>query len=179
AALVSDLTGVRQIYPFRADAIRTAYATRAGQVIEGNFEFHGDRLRLYASLEDLSRHKIVRQFSMQGPLREGIVPLLDQLAKAIDAGASAFSTRDPAAFSSFGQALSASDSSAQARFLQTATIQDPNFTTAYTDLGQTLLALGDRADAEKTAASGAQHARNPIDRAALAYLSAFARNDLG
>jgi tetratricopeptide (TPR) repeat protein len=179
AALVSNLTGLRQIYAFRADSIRTAYATHAARVLEANFEFIGDRLGLHASLEDLTRHRIVRQFSLSGPLREGIIPLVNQLAKELDPGARAFSTRDPAAFGSFGQALSASDASGQARLLQTASIQDPNFTAAYTDLGQTLLKLGDRADAEKVVASGAQHAANPIDRAQLAYLSAVARNDPG
>lgn len=179
AALVSDLTGLRQIYPFRADSIRTAYATRAGQVIQPNFEFNGDRVGLHASLEELPRRRIVRQFSLEGPLRDGMVPLINRLAKQIDAGARAFSTRDPAAFGSFGQALASSDAAAQARLLQTATIQDPNFTAAYTDLGQTLLMLGNRAEAGKVAAAGAQHAPNPIDRASLAYLSALAHDDLG
>ncbi|MGI8741726.1 MAG: hypothetical protein ACR2NN_03985 [Bryobacteraceae bacterium] len=179
AALVSDLTGLRQIYPFRTESVRSAYLGRASEVLEANFEFVGDRLRVHASLENLARHKMARQFSLDGPAREGILPLVNQLAKDVAPEARTFSTRDPAAFGSFGEGLSSADASTQARLLQTASVQDPKFTASYIHLSEAWLVAGDRADAAKAAAAGAQQAANPVDRARLAYLSAVATGDPG
>lgn len=179
AALVFDLTGLRHTYAFRVGAIRSAYDERAVRVLEGNFEVVAGQLAVHACIEDLPRRKILRQFSLSGPLQDGIIPLMNQLAKQIDPDARPFSTRDPAAFASFGQALSAADAPAQARLLRTASIQDPNFSTAIADLGQALLVTGDPANAEKILTSGAQRAANPIDRGQLAYLAASARKDPG
>ena len=180
AALVSDLAGVSKLYAFRADSVRSAYAGRASQVLQTSFELVGrDQLQVHASLEDLQRRKNARQFTVTGPLREGMIPLINRLAELADAGARSFSTRDPAAFSSYGQALSSTDAGAQARLLQTASVQDPAFTASYVDLSQALLLTGDRARAAQEAASGAQHAGNAIDKLQLQLISALAHGDLG
>ena len=180
AALVSDLAGLPRLYAFRADSVRSAYAGRASQVLETSFEVVGrDQLQIHASLEDLQRRKIARQFTVSGPLREGMIPLVNQLAKLTDGSARIFSTRDPAAFSSYGQAFSSIDAGAQARLLQTASVQDPAFTASYVDLSQALLLTGDRAHAAQAAASGAQHATHAIDKLQLQLMTALANGDLG
>lgn len=179
AALVSDLAGLPKLYAFRADSVRNAYAGRASQVLEASFEVVGrEQLRIHASLEDLDRRKATRQFTLDGPLGAGIIPLVNQLAKQTDSSARAFSTRDAAAFSSYGQALSSLDSGTQARLLQTASVQDPGFSASYLDLSQTLLATGDRTNAGGEAAAGAEKSKDPIDRTKLLLMSALARGDL-
>jgi Flp pilus assembly protein TadD len=179
AALVADLAGVPKVYAFRADSVRGLYAGRASQVLEGSFEVVGrDQLQLHASLENIQRRRMTRQFTVGGALREGIIPLVNQLAKQADSAARSFSTRDPAAFSSYGQALSSPDPGAQVRLLQTASVQDPGFSASYIDLSQGLLASGARADADAKAAAGAQNSKDPIDRTKLLVVSALARGDL-
>ena len=115
---------------------------------------------------------------MEGPLRDGIIPLVNQLAKQTDSAARLFSTRDPAAFNSYGQALASFDPGAQARLLQTASVQDPGFSASYLDLSETLLATGDRNSAAGKAAAGVEHSKDPIDRTKLLLISALARGDL-
>ncbi|MDQ6760544.1 MAG: hypothetical protein M3Z32_11875, partial [Acidobacteriota bacterium] len=145
AALVSDLAGLPKLFAFRTDSVRGAYAGRASQVLEASFEVvSGQRLQIHASLEDLPHRKNIRQFTVEGPLRDGMLPLVNQLAKLADATARSFSTHDLSAFTSYGQALASSDPVAQVRLLQTATVQDPTFSASFVDLSQALLARGDR-----------------------------------
>ncbi|MDQ2945235.1 MAG: hypothetical protein M3Y27_04725, partial [Acidobacteriota bacterium] len=132
----------------------------------------------HASLEDLERRKNARQFTLEGPLREGMIPLVNRLAKQADAAARAFSTRDAAAFATYGEALSSPDPGAQVRLLETASVQDPGFSASYLNLSQALLAAGDRTNAGGKAAAGAQNTKDKIDRTKLLLVSALARGDL-
>lgn len=172
AALVSDLTGMRTVYAFPVDG---AHASRA---VEAYFDATGDRLHMHATVEDLAKRRVMQQFEVEGPRLDGPLPLIDRLARQIDPAARAFSTHDRAAFESFGEALSSQDAGVRARLLQTATVQDPNFTAAYSELADTLLALNQPAQAQNIASAGLAHARDALDRARLTYVLAVSQSNL-
>ncbi len=175
--LISDLGGARSLYAFSAEGIGNAYASHAGRAIQGSFEIIGDRLRLHATIEDLSSRRIARQFELEAPRGNGPGPLIDRLAKAIDPAARTFGTHDPSAFASFGEAFSVPDIASRARLLQAATTQDPNFAPAYADLADSLVLLNQLPQAQTVATEGLRHASDALDRAQLAYVLALTQGN--
>ncbi len=132
---------------------------------------------VHAALEDPQNRKTLRVLTEEGPSSQGVVPLLNRMAKEFGAGAREFSSQDPEALRSYSQALASTDPSVRVHLLQTAIGEDPKFTSAYIALAEVLLEHGDSSGAEQAAQKGQAVASNGIDRARLDYLLATAENN--
>lgn len=170
--LTADLSGISHV-------VATSSADpRANRVLRGYYALENDRLTVHATLENPGRPKTLQVIVRDGSRNAGIVPLLDQVAKAINSGAHPFPSPDPAALRSFSEALSSEDPGTRLRLFQTAAVQNPKFSSAFLALAETRLAQGDRAGAAEAAAQGKNVSTNPVERAQFDYLAATARNDL-
>lgn len=178
AVLQYDLNGAPHLATFAGDSIRSVPNSQANQVLQGYFALTRDKLSVHATLEDPASRATVRTIVREGPAAEGILPLLDGVAKELNGAAHPFCTQDQAALQSYGEALGLTDPMARSRLLQAAVGQDPKFSAASIALAEILLGLGDRAQATQAASTGAVSAKNPLDRAQLEYLSATATDNL-
>jgi tetratricopeptide (TPR) repeat protein len=171
--LTSDLSGIPHLI---ADSRQPD--PRANRVLQGYYDVHGDRMSLHATLEDPHRLKTLRVIVRQGPKSAGLLPLIDEVARDLNSGARTFPTRDPASLQSFSDALSAADPGVRLRLFQTATVQNPKFSSAFLALAETRLAQGDRAGAVEAAMQGKKVSTNATELAEFDYLASTARNDL-
>jgi Flp pilus assembly protein TadD len=179
AVLEYDLNSVAHWTVLRGDSVRNIGDSRANRVLEGYFAVQQNKLTLHAFFEEPLDRKILRVIVREGPANAGIQPLLDSLAKELHPTARPFSSQDPAALQSYGEALQTPDPAARIRLLETATTQDPKLSAAGVVLGELLLSRGDGPHAAEVASRGARNAADPIDKARLEYLAATARDDFG
>ena len=173
-----DLNTVPNWNVFRGDSVRAIADSRANRVLQGYFSLDGpNRLSLHATLEAPLERKTLKLIVREGPAGAGIQPLLDSLAKELNPAARPFSSQDPAALRSYGEALQNPDPAARIRLLDTAATQDPKLSAAGIALAEILLSQGDRPHAAEVASRGASNASDPTDRARLEYLAATAREN--
>jgi Flp pilus assembly protein TadD len=90
-----------------------------------------NRFYLEAALTDNSTQKNRKDIDIQGTSSAGVLPLLNQLAKRLDSGASGFSTRNNLAAKNFVQAAESSKVQERAAALMDAINVDPSFGLAY------------------------------------------------
>jgi tetratricopeptide (TPR) repeat protein len=172
SALVYDLAPAPDLYAQMVDSISGAYTTQASRILEGYLSERNGRMRLVATLEDLATTRTVGSFDFSGSVSEGVLPLLNQLAKRLNSTARPFGTGKLEAFRAYGEVLTSGDSQTILRGLESATVSDPHFVAAYLARARLLLAQGQRDEAlkELTAARGA----NPdaIEAAEIDYFAA-------
>lgn len=177
AAMVYDLAGAPHLYAQTIDSISGAYPMHASRILEGYFFESSGRLELRATLEDAHQAKTVESFELGGPLREGVLPLVNRLARRLSPAARPFGTDNPEAFRACGEALSTGDRAARLRGFETATAADPHFTAAYIAWAQALFGAGDRDQGLKIVMAAKGGSPDAIDRAELEYLAASATGD--
>lgn len=171
SALVYDLAPAPHLHAQIADSIAGALG-RTSLALEGYFSKNGGRMILTAALEDISKTRTLDSFELSGPVAEGVLPLLNQLAKRLSPAARPFGTDKEAAFRDYGEALGIGDPQAMATVLQAATVADPHFAVAYISLARVQFAQGHRDEGLKTLQ--AARAANPdaIEAAEIDYIAA-------
>lgn len=160
------------------DSVSGAFGAQASRILEGYFFERGGRLVLVATLEDLRATRTVSSFALGGPASEGILPLLNELAKRLSPAARPFGTGNVEAFRDYEQALGAGDAPAMLRDLESATVADPHFASPYVLWARLLGVEGQRDQGLKVlqAARGAKP--DAIDLAEIDYLAATMTGDV-
>lgn len=177
AVLTYDLSGATDLYAQAVDSRSSAYAIQATRILDGYVSEYQGRLEIRAAIEDLDRRKTLTSFVLSGPASDGLLPLLNQLAKRLTNAARSFSTANPAAFHLYGQALSAQDSASALHEYQAATDADPRFVMAYIARAEILFAGNDRAGGLQVLAEARGKNPDVIDGAEIDYLSASGAGD--
>jgi Flp pilus assembly protein TadD len=176
-ALVYDLDPAPNVHSQAVDSVSQAYGTNAARVLEGYLEERLGRLELRAVVEELGHNKIVTSYEFSAPASEGLVPLLNQLARKLSPQARPFATSNPEAFHVYGEAIGAADRAAMIQGFESATRFDPHFSAAYAGWAEALLATGDREGGLAVLNRAKVQAQDPLDRAELDYLAAGATGD--
>jgi len=165
AAVAYDLEGIADLYTQTINSLSNVYAIHASRILQGYYVERNGQLEIKAALEDVASKKTIDQFQVAGPIKGGVTPLANELAKRLNARARPFGTSNPVAFRAYGEALGASDRADALKDLEAATQADPNFGAAYIAwkrLLATLPATG-AGDASPVAARAAR--LGPIERA--------------
>jgi tetratricopeptide (TPR) repeat protein len=162
--LVRQLTGAGNTLPLAVPNTREARLQSADRAVEAYLSADANLLRIHAVVEDLEHLKAASEIDISGPRQKGLLPLLDQLSKAINPAARAFSTANGAAFESY----------AKGDFEQAVKL-DPGFGAAYLNWLVALRSKGDReAGAKVLAEARAQGTRlNELDRAQIDVASGW------
>lgn len=177
AALAYDLTGTRNVYAQALVSAAQSPAMQASRALEGYFFERNGRMEIHATLEDLRTSRTAQSRLFTGPSAQGLLPLVNQLARALSADARPFSTTNPEAFRLWGEALGAGDKGKLIADLTAATEADPRFTAASIDLAQALAASGDRDKARQVITAAESGRPGPIDQAQLEYMAASLAGD--
>jgi len=110
SALVYDLAPSHELNAEEVGSVSGALASNASEMLEGYLVERGGRLELSTSLEDLGQSRTIASFQVDGPASEGVLPLLNEVAKKISPAARPFEARNAEAFREYGQALMAAGS---------------------------------------------------------------------
>jgi Flp pilus assembly protein TadD len=181
AVVVYDLAGAKTVFAKRVDSLSSAQSMHASRFLEGYFFERNDQIKLCATLEDLTKNRVVESFEMAGPAAAGFLPLANQLAnelaRRLRSNTRPFGTGNEDAFRFYGEALAATGSKAVEEGLRQATQADPGFALGYIDQATLLAATGDQASARQVAEAGKRARLDSIDRANLQYVEAVAKGD--
>lgn len=175
--LVYDLDPAPDIHSQAVESVPQAYGVHAERALQGYLVERLGRLELKAVVEDLGRNKIDASYELSGPVGDGPVPLLNQLARQLNPKARAFATNNAEAFRVYGQAIGATDRAAMIEGFESATRADTHFTSAYAGWAEALFATGDREGGLAVLNRGKLAAQDPLDRAELDYIAAGATGD--
>jgi tetratricopeptide (TPR) repeat protein/TolB-like protein len=177
AALVYDLASAPNLSAQSVASMGDAESIRASRFLQGYLVARSGRVEIRATLIDPRKTTTVASFAFDGPLAEGPLPLVNQLAKRLNGMARAFSTGNPGAFRDYGIALSTPDRASALRGFESAIAADPNFTAASLASARLLLEGGDRDGARKILTPAVSTHPDAIDQARLDYVSATAAGD--
>lgn len=125
--LQHDLITARHVLAVRAWGDSAAYEQSANEVIEATVERYSGRLFVHTVVRDLGTQQIRPIATASGPESAGVVSLIDQVAKRIDAAAAAFPSTSHDVLLSYIQALNAPTAQAQLTQLQGTVNRDPKF----------------------------------------------------
>src|SRR5258706_6253942 len=139
AAIVYNLTPSREVYAENVDSMVASHPMNATRAVQGYFFERNGQIGLRVTVEDIRRTKTMDSFELDGPLSEGVLPLVNRLAAKLGQGARVFATAKEDAFHYYGQALNAGDRPAALRALESATASDPGFFLAQLTLAKVLL----------------------------------------
>jgi tetratricopeptide (TPR) repeat protein len=179
AAIAYDLDGLTDRYAQAVESISGAYSMHASQILEGYYFERNGRVAVVVEIESVARRKTVQSIKVEGPAPEGVLPLVNEVAKRLSARARPFGTNNTAAFRAYGEAVAAPDRAVALQDLESATQADPGFGAAYIARGRILLAAGQRDQARQEIQAGEASRREPIEQAKLEYLSALVSRDTG
>jgi tetratricopeptide (TPR) repeat protein len=178
SALVYDLAPSQDVQAQPVDSSSGAYSTQAAEMLEGYFSERSGRLVMVATLENLGKTKTVASFEFEGAAPEGVLPLLNQLAKRLSPAARPFETRNLEAFRAYGDALTGTNPEAIVRDFEAATSADPHFALAYLVWARLLGAEGQREQAGKILQTARGANPDAIDSAEIDYQSASLAGDV-
>jgi tetratricopeptide (TPR) repeat protein len=178
SALVYDLAPSPERNAQSVDSTSGAYTLGASEMLEGYFSESGGRLVLVATLENLGKTKTLASYELRGPAPEGVLPLVNQLAKRISADARPFGTRNSEAYRAYGNALIGADAEAVRKGLEVATAADPHFAMAYLVWARLLGTQGEREQALQKLQAARAASPDAIDAAEIDYFSASLTSDV-
>lgn len=163
-ALQRELTGAGNLVPLAVPSTREARLVKAGRALEAYLSGDASLLRIHAVIEDLQHLKASADIDISGPRQKGVLPLLEQLAKAVDASARPFSTGNDAAFELYAKGS-----------FEEAIAADPGFGAAYLNWLVQLRGKNDpEAGTQVLAKAKAQGTRlNDLDRAQIEVASSW------
>ena len=176
-ALAYNLAPSPEIQTVMVNSLSEALTSPASEILQGYYSVRQGRIRIVATLENLISAKTKSIFTVEGSESDGLLPLLNQLAKQISPAAQTFGTAKPDAFRAYAEALNARDAQAILSALQTAETSDPHFAAAFLFRAKVLLAEGQRDGALKELAAGRAANPNAIDSAEIDYLVSGLRGD--
>jgi tetratricopeptide (TPR) repeat protein len=177
AAIVYDLTPSRNLSAQNVESISAAHSTDATRAVQGYFFESNGKIGFHVTLEDLRSTKTVDSFELDGPVADGVLPLVNGLAAKLSPAARPFSTSKEEAFRDYGQALNAPDRPSVLRALEAATAADPGFSSAYLTWAKVLANAGDRDRALKVLTAAKNAHPNAIDAAELEYVLSTVSSD--
>jgi Flp pilus assembly protein TadD len=168
--IVTDqlLGGASGAVPVQVAALRDAYASGAARLVHGYFEKRRQGLHFEFVVEDVRTHKALETVAGDGE----VLPVLDRLAKQIDAGAHSFSSTNPQAVAAWAQGE-----------YENAVTLDPDFGAAWLSWAQARSAAANDPQAKQQASGIVARAlrqsslRSPVDRAQLEFVSATLSQD--
>ncbi|HET8546382.1 MAG TPA: tetratricopeptide repeat protein [Bryobacteraceae bacterium] len=162
-------------------APRDVQATRATRALFGYFTLTGTRLRVAAQLRDVTRQNTIRTIAVEGDLSAGILPLIDRIARELDANVEPAAHRNQTATRDYWLAVTNDDPAQRRELLRRALTADPAFAPAHFALVQSAVAAGDQqaASAALVEARRASPGFTAFERARLDLLDARARQDTG
>ncbi len=178
AGVAYDLAPSPELHAQTVDSTSGAYTAEASEMLEGYFSENGGQLSMTATLENLAKTKTVASFELRGPAAEGVLPLVNQLAKRLSTAARPFGTNKEEAFRAYGEALGAANPEAMAGELKTATEADPHFAAAYLTWARLLGAEGQRDQSLKILQAGRAANPDAIDAAEMDYVAASLAGDV-
>lgn len=150
AILRVEMAGGLKNVPVQVESLRDIWPARATQICYGYFSRLGTKLRLEVVIQDAASVKTVQTFSEEGPLADGVEPLLYPIAHSLDRRhVRPLGTRSQDAIQQWGRAMLDPDPQARVAAYQKVIADDAKFGPAYVGWAQALLAAGDR--------DGAQH----------------------
>src|SRR5262249_792630 len=156
-----DLSGA-DLYAEMEQSMNGVYDTHGSRVLEGYFSESGGRVELHVTIEDVQKRSTAETILFSGPLSEGVLPLVNQLAPRLSPQARALEAKNPEVFRDYANALSVRDLPTALQGLDSATKLDPKFTIAYLNWARVLLAEGKREDAMKLLQTAAASHPDPI-----------------
>jgi Flp pilus assembly protein TadD len=178
AVVEYDLAGAKSIFAKAAESISAAQSMQASRVMEGYFIERNGRVEIRATVEDLGKTRAAEHLEIEGPLAGGFLPLANELARRLSAGARRFGTNNENALRFYGEALGASDAAVSERALESARDADPEFAAIYLDQARLLAQTGARDRALQAVQAGERAKQlDSIDRADLQYVAAAASGD--
>jgi Tfp pilus assembly protein PilF/TolB-like protein len=158
-----------------------AIASGATLILHGTISRSGERLRLWAGIEDITHRRFVQEAVVSGPAQAGPLPLLASLARRLDPSARPYPLRSEAAFAAYIDGIEAADPERAATALERSIQLDPDFGAAYAAAVEVAAARQDRGAAERVLelARARGTALAEIDRARLDLLAARVSGDPG
>jgi len=178
AAVVYDLTPSRNVSAQNVESISDSHSMDATRAVQGYFFESNGKVGFHVTVEDLRRTKTVDSFELDGPVAEGVLPLVNRLAAKLNPAARPFATAKEEAFRDYGQALIAGDRAVALRALEAAAAADPGFSLAYLTWAKVLAGGGDREQALKVLAAAKNAHPNAIDAAELEYVLSTVSSDV-
>ncbi len=177
AALVYDLSSAPDLFAQAVDSVAGASAIRPTRVLQGYFVVRNGKVEIHATLLDPRKTTTVANFALAGSPADDPVPLVNQLAKRVNASARSFPAGNASAFRDFGAGVSSTDRAAALRAFQSATAANPALVSASLGAARLLYESGDREGARKVLLAAMNAHPDSIDQARLEYLSAVAASD--
>ncbi len=174
-ALEEDLATAPHLLTSVVRDVSGAYQFGATEVLRTTVERRGGRIRVQATITDMSTQRNRAVFELDSASSAGLLPIANALAKRMDGRATDFSTKSERAFQMFADALQSANTQASIQMLNDAIGVDPAFGLAYIALAQTA-AQTDPQSAPAFIARAEEHANSftPLDRARLNAFAAQA-----
>ncbi|MBV8551168.1 MAG: hypothetical protein JOY54_07685 [Acidobacteriaceae bacterium] len=169
--LEQDLSPAREAVPFLADSESAALQGGAAEVLRMTLHVHQARLQLTATSTDGATQQNRRVLTLEAPSVNAIVPLMNELAKRLDAHATVFPTQNIRAVQWFAQAMQTQDARTRVELLHQCLNADPDFGLAYIALLNATASAGQQAIAPILEEAQARSASfTPLDRARFTAL---------
>ena len=105
SALVYDLAPAGDLFAEPVDSVSGAFTSQASRLLEGYYSERNGQLTLTANLANLAKTKTLASFQLSGPVSEGLLPLVNQLAKRLSPSARPFGTGNLEAFRAYASAV--------------------------------------------------------------------------
>lgn len=158
-----------------------AIAGGATRLLSGYFIAGHSELTLRASLEDPADGGKTRHLEVAGPLREGLIPLVNRLAHQLDPAVRPFTTQSERALERYASAVASPRADRARELLDQSMAADGEFGLAYVASMQLAASTGQAEWAAAIRRQANSHAlRDDIDAARLtAEVAAFARDKAG
>jgi tetratricopeptide (TPR) repeat protein len=137
AMLLSQTTGLRNIFPYLVSSASDVETLRPTRVLRSYLTKHGNTIRLHAVLHDSTSGKALWTTQTEGPR---VSALAGSLAERITPEPRPFSTRNPEAIRSYGEALNSGIGPQAEPALRHAVALDAAFGDAWILLAQALVA---------------------------------------
>jgi hypothetical protein len=129
--LQTDLATAGNVSAVLVDGESQAYQTASPAMLRATVEHRNSRYRITAVVTGLAQQDTEQTLVISRPDSGGVIGIVDDLAKEIDARASPFSTHSDDALQAYTQAVTSADPQRRMKSLQRATELDPNFGLAY------------------------------------------------
>jgi len=129
--LQTDLSTSHSLIPVLVNDQSGAYQNGANEVLRVTVTQRADRIHIEAAITDNATQKDRQTVDLSGPASAGVLPLLNELAKRLDSGASSFSTKNDRALQAYVAAVTTAKVSDRITALTKAVSLDPSFGFAY------------------------------------------------
>ncbi|MGH9631407.1 MAG: tetratricopeptide repeat protein [Bryobacteraceae bacterium] len=169
--LTRQVFGASDTHASETRSLTDAWGAPADRAIQGYYSIYRGQLRVTATLQDLERSQTLRTVTAAGNISGDLLTLADSLVRQLGFDPQPYPTASEEAIRALYQAA-VDDPKESARHFEAALEADPQFAPAYLAYAQTLVARGDREEAQQVLERAAAHAKNfaPLDLGRLELL---------